>query len=95
MRYCQHHDCVQDEPRRRRGGILSFLVQIVFVYALMVFGGGTLINTGHPVAMEVGHILQLVTFVEPAIYWAQGAGYENISDGLRMLASGVPESVWT
>ena len=89
MRCCSHPECVQAEPRRRRGGILSFLVQLVFLYALMVFGGGTLINTGHPVAMEVGHILQLVTFVEPAIYWAQGAGYENVSEGLRILASGV------
>ena len=92
--HCPHcHDFAargQERPRRRGvGGVIGFLFQVVFLYALLVFGGGTLINTGHPVAMEVGRILQLVTFVEPTIYWAQGEGYELAAEGLRTLANGV------
>ncbi|MHC5023271.1 MAG: hypothetical protein ACYTGG_05095 [Planctomycetota bacterium] len=59
------------------------------LYVLMVFGGGTLINTGHPVAVEVGRMLHLVTFVEPTISWADHAGHDALAGGLRVLAHGV------
>jgi hypothetical protein len=77
-------------PARRRFSLPGLLVQLAFLYALLVFGGGTLIRTGHPVAQEVGRLMHLVTFVEPTITWADGHGYGAVSGGLRMLASGLP-----
>ena len=44
----------------------------------------------NPVATEAGRLVQTVTFVEPAIGWADGRGYDSIAQGLRVLQSGVP-----
>ncbi len=86
--YC----CNQSNDRRkssRKCGILGTLIQIVFLYVLLVFGGGTLINTGHPVAMEVGRIIHTVTLVEPSIHWARSSDHHVLAGGLEALASGI------
>ena len=47
-------DCqCQDRKPRRRLGVLSMVFQLALLYLVLVFGGGTLIHTGHPVAVEV------------------------------------------
>ena len=79
----------EENTSRRRCGVLGLLCHLVLVYVLLVFGGGTLINTGHPVAVEVGRIFQIVTFVEPSIYWAESSGHNVVAEGLRHLADGV------
>ena len=66
------------------------LLQLLMLYVVLVFGGGTLINTGHPVATEVGRIMHLVTFVHPAIHWTDGHGLDPVADGLRVLSRGFP-----
>jgi hypothetical protein len=66
------------------------LFKVMCVYALLVFAGGTLVNTGNPVAGEVGQLLQLVTFVEPTIAWADSHGVEPLAHSLRFLADGFP-----
>ena len=48
---CPCAGCVP-EPQRRSFRPLGFLVNLALLYVLMVMGSGTLINTGHPVAME-------------------------------------------
>jgi hypothetical protein len=60
------------------------------LYMVLVFGGGTLINTPHPVAQEVGKLLHTVTFIEPAIGWAQSNDYKALAGGLQTLAAGFP-----
>jgi hypothetical protein len=55
-----------------------------------VVTGGTLMNTGHPVAMEAGHLLHVVTLIDPAIYWADMQGVEPVAHGLRFISHGVP-----
>ena len=67
----------------------------VFVYVLLVFGGGTLINTGHPVAVEAGKLIHTVTLVDPTIYWAHEKGLDTIAGGLRTLSDGVDVRRWT
>lgn len=86
---CQCACCDQTKPRR---GFRPFalLFNLILAYVLLVVGGGTLINTGHPVAMEAGHLLQVVTLVEPSIAWAHGHGYEPLAQGIQTLANGVP-----
>ena len=79
---------LKPQPRRRIS-LLSLLLQIMLLYVLLVFGGGTLINTGHPVAVEVGKLIHTVTMVEPGIYWAESGGHDMLAGGLRMLAGGV------
>jgi hypothetical protein len=74
---------------RRRVSFLSLLLQVLLLYVLLVFGGGTLIHTGHPVAVETGKLLHTVTLVEPSIYWAESGGHHALAGGLRMLAGGV------
>lgn len=86
---CQCACCDKTEPRRGFRPI-AFLVNMALLYLLLVGGGGTLINTGHPVAEEVGHLLQVVTFVEPTIHWAYSAGYEPLAHGIEVLAGGIP-----
>jgi hypothetical protein len=77
------------EPSRRRCGIFGVLLQLLLLYVLLVFGGGTLINTGHPVAVEAGRLMHTVTLVEPSIRWAESAGRYGVAKGLRVLAAGV------
>jgi hypothetical protein len=47
-------------------------------------------NTGHPVAVEAGRLLHVVTLVDPAIMWADGRGAEPVAKGLRILSHGIP-----
>ena len=74
--------CANESSKRRRGGVLSFLVKFVFAYALLVLISGTLINTGHVVASEAGQLVQTVLFVDPAIAWADARGIEPLAGGL-------------
>ena len=91
MNCCCHHDhCGDDGRPRRTGGFFRTLFSVLLLYATLVFGGGTLINTGHPVAVEAGRLMQLVTFVEPTIGWASHRGYKPLATGLRRLAAGAP-----
>ena len=55
----------------------------------MVFAGGTLINTRHPVAAEAGRLIQTVTFIQPAINWTHNHGYPGAAYGLSVLAHGI------
>ena len=86
--------CCPEQPTttapRRRFRPIAVLLNLVLAYALLIVGGGTLINTGHPVAVEVGRIMQLVTLVEPTIHWAQANDHDTMAGGLNVLARGVP-----
>jgi hypothetical protein len=68
------------------------LFNIALVWLLLVVTGGTLINTGHPVAVEAGQLMHVVTLVDPAIYWAHDQGIEPVAHGLRLLSHGIPIS---
>lgn len=74
---------------RRGGGLISSLFKCVLLYVGLVFASGTLINTGHPVAVETGKLVQTVTFIEPAIRWTQSHGYGVIAYGLQSIAGGM------
>ena len=74
---------------RRRFSFVRTLVSVALLYATLVFGGGSLIRTGHPVAVELGRIIQTVTFVEPGIRWAHVNGHDRLAGGLRWLSDGV------
>ncbi len=76
--------CQQVEPRRRFRPI-AVLFQLVVLYMMLVLGGGTLINTGHPVAEEAGRLIQTVTLVDPAIQWADSHGLNPVAGGLPVL----------
>ena len=88
---CQCGCCVRSEPRKRFRP-LAFLVNLVLAWLLLVVTGGTLINTGHPVAVEAGRLLHVVTLVEPAIMWADDRGAQPVAHGLRVLSHGIPIS---
>ena len=88
MRSCAR--CVRHQEPRSGFHPLSLLFQIVLLYAALVAAGGTLINTGHPVAVEAGRLIQAVTFVDPAISWANARGFQALASGLRLLAGGIP-----
>jgi len=83
-------DCRRDdEPGRRRFRPIRFLFHLMFLYVLLVFGGGTLIQTGQPIAVEIGRIFHIVTFVDPTIHWAQTHDQPALAIGLRVLSNGV------
>ncbi|MHC4415383.1 MAG: hypothetical protein ACYS0G_08880 [Planctomycetota bacterium] len=82
--------CCQEPAPRRRFRPIALLVNLALAYLLLVVGGGTLINTGHPVATEAGRLLHTVTFVHPTITWADARGYEPLAHGLRVVANGIP-----
>ncbi len=82
-------ECCQTKTRRPFG-FFSLLFNLLLVYLVLVVGGGTLINTGHPVAVEVGQLFHLVTFVDPTITWADGQGHEPLATTVRFLSNGVP-----
>ena len=87
---CCNRENDQPRPRNRRGfRPIRTILHVLLLYGLLVFGGGTLINTGHPVAVETGRLIHTVTFVEPSIYWAQSSGHDALAGGLRILAHGV------
>ncbi len=68
----------------------ALLFNVLLAYVLLVVGGGTLINTGNPVAVETGKLLHVVTFVDPAISWTYAHGLEPLAQGLQFLANGIP-----
>ena len=65
-------------------GIDATLLQVA------VHGGGTLQRVNHPVAVELGRLMQTVAFVEPTIAWAERNDHAAIEKGLVTLASGLP-----
>ena len=81
-------ECNENGTARRRGGFLGTLFQVALLYVILVFGGGTLIGTGHPVAVEVGKLIHTITFVQPSTQWAVQSGYPHVAGGLRFLAHG-------
>ncbi len=82
--------CCGYENKRRGFRPLALLFNVALLYLALVVGGGTLINTGHPVAVEAGRLLQTVTFVEPSIAWAHASGLDAVAGGLRLLSAGFP-----
>jgi len=86
---CQCGCCVRPEPRKRFRPFV-FLLNLVLVWLLLAATGGTLMNTGHPVAMETGRLLHVVTLVDPAIGWAEAQGVEPVAHGLRLVSHGIP-----
>lgn len=90
------HCCTPKESRdsqpRSRTSIIGMILQVIVVYVAMVFGAGTLIHTGHPVAVEVGRLIHVVTLVDPAIGWADAHGYGALGSGLRTISGGVDMS---
>ncbi|MHC4102376.1 MAG: hypothetical protein ACYS15_12985 [Planctomycetota bacterium] len=87
---CQCGCCVQAEPKKKRFRPFAFLFNMALVWLLLVVTGGTLMNTGHPVAVEAGHLLHVVTLIDPAIYWADMQGVEPVAHGLRFISHGIP-----
>lgn len=82
---------VASQDVEHRGvGPLGWLFRLFILYFALVFGGGTLMNTNYTVAVEVGKIMQLVTFIDPTIRWAETNGYVGIATGLKALANGAP-----
>lgn len=76
--------------RTRRGfHPVRMLFQIALLYVVLVFGGGTLVRTGNPVAVELGRLMHTVTLVQPAIHWADSRDYDALAGGLRTLSDGV------
>ena len=86
--------CCPEQPTttapRRRFRPIAVLLNLVLGYLLLVVGGGTLINTGHPVAVETGKLLQVVTLIQPTIHWAKSNNHDKVAGGLMVLASGLP-----
>jgi hypothetical protein len=85
--HCCNH--AYAKPARRGPGVIGMLVKVLLVYIALVFTGGTLINTGHPVAVEAGRLIQTVTMVDPAIRWTQNHGWTHLAGGLQIVAGGV------
>ena len=79
-----------DEKPPKRFRPVAMLLNFVLAYILLVGGGGTLINTGHPVAVEAGRMVQTITFVKPTIHWAENSNHRGIAHGLRVLSNGLP-----
>jgi hypothetical protein len=95
MSRCQHHcDCEPARPRRR-SGLFSTLFQLVLLYALLVFGGGTLIRSGHPVGVELGRLIHTVAFVDPIIGWADANDHGLLEHGMRTVSRGIDVGQWS
>ena len=77
-----------ETPRKRRG-IVGTIVQILLTYAILVFTGGTLIQTGHPVAVETGRLMHTVLLVEPATHWTAANHLRPVAGAIDFLARGV------
>ena len=69
--------------------MMRLFVGVWLLYVGLVFAGGTLINTGHPVAVESGRLIHTVTFIEPATNWLQSHGYGAIAYGMNAVAGGM------
>ena len=88
---CQCACCTRRESRGRFRPI-GLILNLALAWLLLVLTGGTLMNTGHPVAVEAGRLLHVVTLVDPAIVWADNRGAEPVAHGLRLLSHGIPIS---
>jgi hypothetical protein len=86
---CQCACCHRPETRRRFRP-LALLFNLALAWLLVVVAGGTLINTGHPVAVEAGRLLHVITFVDPMIIWADAQGVQPVAHGLRLVSHGIP-----
>ena len=84
------HNPTTHAPEGRRFSILGLFFKVAIAYLIMVFGGGTLVQTGNPVAVEVGEFMHTITFVDPTIKWADSRGYRAVAKGLKGLSEGVP-----
>lgn len=89
---CQCTCCGFRETRRRGFRPIALLFNLALAWLVLVVGGGTLINTGHPVATEVGRLIHTVTLVEPATLWADSQHLGPMANGLRLLSHGIPVS---
>lgn len=78
------------EKPRKRFRPIAMIINLVIAYVLLVGGAGTLINTGHPVAVEVGKMVQTFTFVKPTIHWAESSNHHRAAQGLKVLSNGLP-----
>lgn len=83
-----------ESPRKRRS-IFGMIFQILALYAVLVFSGGTLIQSGHPVAEEVGQLMHTVLLVEPATYWTAEHGMRPVSHAINFLSRGVDVARYT
>lgn len=90
MRHCAC--CGYEQTKKRGFRPIALLFNIALTWLLLVVGGGTLINTGHPVASEAGRLIQTVTLIEPATAWADNKGLQPVAHGLRTLSHGIPVS---
>jgi len=86
---CQCKNCGEPAPKRRGGGILSTVFKTALLYAILVFGAGTLIKTERPFAVELGRTIHALTFVDPLIDWIDSAGHRRLAGGVRLVADGV------
>ena len=82
--------CCGPEQTRKSFRPFALLFNLALAWLVLIVGGGTLMRTGHPVAVETGRILHTVTFVRPAINWASARGIDPLAGGLRIAASGLP-----
>jgi hypothetical protein len=86
---CQCACCTRQESRPRFRPV-GLILNLALAWLLLVVTGGPLINTGHPVAVEAGRLIRVVTLVDPAIMWADDRGVEPVAEGLRILSHGIP-----
>lgn len=86
---CSPNDNCSAPPPARKRSWFGIVGQLLFVYAVSVFLGGTLINTGNPVAVETGRLIHTITFVEPATQWSASHGLRPVSFALNFLSEGV------
>jgi hypothetical protein len=89
MGHCCHCDHTNDTSKRGCG-LFATLAKLVVLWIVLVFGSGTLINSGYPVAVETGRLIRVVTFVDPLIRWAESNHAGAAAYGLRVLANGAP-----
>jgi hypothetical protein len=78
-----------NEAHRDRCGLFCMLFQLVVLYAILVFGGGTLKSLDHPIAIETGRVFHTIAFVEPTIHWAEAREFDALAGGLRVLSHGI------
>lgn len=81
--------CGCGQKPRKRFNIFKAALQLAALYVVLVFGSGTMIQTGNPVATELGKLIQVVTFVHPTIHWAHSSGHPKIASGLETLSHGL------